>query len=84
MSSNANHIEDEDEKLPMSEEGFESVLEEMITSYPDPIYTDDGNTNANVAFVRDFRGAGVLTRNKGLVVTLADGSEFQLTIVKSR
>jgi hypothetical protein len=30
-----------------------------------------------------FRDEGVMTRNKGLVVKMSDGTEFQLTIVKS-
>ncbi len=34
--------------------------------------------------MRSFAEAGVLTCNKGLVITLADGSEYQLTIVRSR
>lgn len=34
--------------------------------------------------VSTFRDAGVLTTNDGLVLTFADGSEFQLTIVRSR
>lgn len=34
--------------------------------------------------VRTFENAGVLTYNKGLVITLPDGSEYQLTIVRSR
>ena len=31
-----------------------------------------------------FEDAGVLTRNHGLVVRMADGSEFQLTVVRSK
>ena len=31
-----------------------------------------------------YSDAGVLTYNKGLVITMPDGSEFQLTIVQSR
>ncbi|MHB1041300.1 MAG: hypothetical protein ACYC0Q_00450 [Eubacteriales bacterium] len=31
-----------------------------------------------------FGEAGVLTTNEGLVVRLADGKEFQITIVQSR
>lgn len=31
-----------------------------------------------------FRDSGVLTTNDGLVVRLADGSEYQLTVVRSR
>lgn len=34
--------------------------------------------------VETFEEAGVMTSNKGLVIRTADGSEFQLTIVKSR
>ncbi len=34
--------------------------------------------------IRSFERAGLLTRNKGLVVTLVDGSEFQITIVQSK
>lgn len=36
------------------------------------------------ARIDTFEEAGVLTRNKGLVVRLKDGTEFQLTVVKSR
>jgi hypothetical protein len=39
---------------------------------------------ADVQRVRTFEEEGVLTRNAGLVVTTADGGEFQLTIVRSR
>lgn len=37
--------------------------------------------------IRDFvtfREAGLLTSDQGLVLTLSDGSEFQITVVKSR
>ena len=34
--------------------------------------------------VRTFDSVGMMTRNKGLVVRMKDGSEFQLTIVKSK
>jgi len=33
--------------------------------------------------VTTFRAAGVLTMNRGVVVTLPNGQEFQLTIVES-
>ena len=33
--------------------------------------------------VRTYEDAGVLTHNKGLVLRLPDGSEFQVTVVKS-
>ena len=31
-----------------------------------------------------FSAAGVMTTNDGLVVTLSDGSEYQVTVVRSR
>jgi hypothetical protein len=34
--------------------------------------------------VETYEQAGVMTYNKGLVITLPDGSEYQLTIVQSR
>ena len=38
----------------------------------------------NLRRVRTYQDDGVLTQNAGLVITTADGSEFQLTIVRSR
>lgn len=35
------------------------------------------------AGINSFEEAGLLTKNEGLVVYLRDGSEFQITIVKS-
>jgi hypothetical protein len=32
----------------------------------------------------DFRAAGVLTSNDGFVLTLVDGSEFQVTVVQTK
>ena len=32
----------------------------------------------------ELRDAGILTNNEGIVVQLTDGSEFQITIVRSR
>ena len=34
--------------------------------------------------VRTFAEAGVMTYDKGLVISTPDGSEFQLTIIQSR
>ena len=31
-----------------------------------------------------FESVGMMTRNEGLVVRMNDGSEFQVTVVKSR
>lgn len=34
--------------------------------------------------VRTFEEAGVMTYDKGLVISLPDGSEYQITIIRSR
>lgn len=34
--------------------------------------------------VRTYREAGVLTRDQGLVVRMNDGSELQITVVRSK
>jgi hypothetical protein len=42
-----------------------------------------GEDLAGVKGARTFEDEGVLTNSAGLIVTTADGSEFQLTIVRS-
>lgn len=37
-----------------------------------------------ISEIESFQQAGVLTRNRGIVARLQDGSEFQVTIVRSR
>jgi len=39
---------------------------------------------SGIKSVRTYEDAGMLTHNQGLVVTLVNGSQFQVTIVKSR
>ena len=38
----------------------------------------------NLRRVRTYEEDGVLTNNAGLVITTADGAEFQLSLVRSR
>ena len=73
----------------MNEQEFQDALKTALQElawmaedddYPDTLPAD----LADVREVRTFDAAGVLTQNKGLVVTLADDSEFQLTIVQGR
>ena len=45
---------------------------------------DDPGDWLEVDRVRTFEEVGMLTRDKGLVVQLRDGSEFQITIVQLR
>jgi len=39
---------------------------------------------AEIERISTFDKAGVLTQDAGLVITMKDGSEFQLTIIQSR
>lgn len=48
------------------------------------IIPEDDDPVADVADVETFCQAGLMTANDGLVVTLTDGTEFQVTIVRSR
>ncbi len=42
-----------------------------------------GQDEVEIEKVLSFREAGVLTRDAGVVVTLADGREYQITVVRS-
>lgn len=71
--------EEDDDEPEIDEETLQDALREILFCNAQPedfgIYTTS---------VRTYSDAGVMTYNKGLVITLADGSEFQLTIVQSR
>ena len=60
------------------EETLQDALKELIT---------EGYNSEEVCWenmrVQTFSDAGVMTYNKGLVIELPDGTEFQLTIVQS-
>lgn len=72
----------------MNEYVLQSVVKAMFDQAEAfDLLTDDVDDVADLivgADVRTFEDAGILTNNKGLVVRLPDGSEFQLTIVRSR
>jgi hypothetical protein len=69
----------------VTEQDMQDVLKEAITnaSYD---ALDEGTFIEELrnAKIRSFEDRGVLTSNKGLVIQLATGEEFQLTIVRSR
>jgi hypothetical protein len=45
---------------------------------------DETDDEINMDGVNTFEDEGLMTRNKGLVVHMSNGDEFQITIVKSR
>lgn len=67
------------------QDGLKALLEE-VAFMDDEERTDAGLPDelAGVKRVRTYEEEGVLTRDAGLVVTTAEGAEFQLTIVRSR
>ena len=60
-------------KRRISEKRFESKLARLIERRIEPAG----------GHVTTFRDAGVLTMNRGVVVHLPNGQEFQLTIIES-
>ena len=46
--------------------------------------TLDEALDEEVRSVRTFEDVGMLTRDHGLVVTMVDGTEFQVTVLQSR
>lgn len=69
----------DDEEMEFTEEAMEEGLRCLIEGEEDEnkICWEDMQ-------VQTFAEAGVMTRNNGLVITLPDGSEYQLSIVRSR
>ena len=73
--------DDEDrESEDFTEEDLQNGLAQLITGD----WTWGTDINWENLRVETFANAGVMTYNKGLVITLPDGSEYQLTIVQSR
>lgn len=70
---------DYEDEAQFTEETLQDGLRELIT---------EGYDSSEICWenlrVRTFTEEGVLTYNKGLVISLPDGTEFQLTIVQSR
>jgi len=70
----------------MSEYDFDEVLQDGLRE----LIAQDGDyrTAEDVCWenlrVQTFSEDGVMTRDKGLVISLPGGSEYQLTIVRSR
>ncbi len=69
----------------MNERQMKNALENLLTNLidaqrrgRDEIEMPD--SMGEITEVEDFVQAGVLTRDKGLILRLADGSEFDITI----
>ena len=62
----------------MTEEDFRDALIDAIS-----MTEEDNALNDELLSVKTFSSAGVLTDNEGMIIKLLDGSEFQVTIVKT-
>jgi len=73
-------------KKSMTERELQDNLMELveIAGYDEDFYEMFDLWDLTEASATSFKEAGVLTNNKGLVMKLRDGSEFQITIVKSK
>ena len=71
---------DYENEAQVTEDTLQDGLMELISEAAD----DSFGIGWEDARVHTFEDAGVMTYNKGLVISLPDGSEFQLTIVQSR
>ena len=71
---------DYENEAQVTEDTLQDGLMELISEAAD----DSFGIGWENAGLRTFEQAGVMTYNKGLVISLPDGTEFQLTIVQSR
>jgi len=58
----------------------EAKLESLIL---DLEYEDENPLAEKISSARSFQDAGIMTMNRGVVLRMSDGSEFQITIVQS-
>ena len=65
----------------MTEKGFEACLQAVLNG---ELELNESFDPDGVSGVATFEDAGILTRNRGLVVTMDNGEEYQIKIVQSR
>ena len=68
-------------------ERVEKVLIDIIDNSEVETYnedTDDFEYDSAIGEASSFEANGILTMNRGLVLRMSDGAEFQITIVQSR
>jgi hypothetical protein len=71
----------DEQEFNMNLEGVLSAIAYGDDNEPGGFYPDDGIA---ISRVSTFEQCGVMTMNKGLVVAMEDGSEFQITVVQSK
>jgi hypothetical protein len=61
-----------------------AMTEEMRLTIIDALYQYDQEGPNEISLIESFAEAGILTHNDGIVVTMDDGAEYQITIQRSR
>ena len=62
----------------------ETKLQEILANLPFEETEDGEGLLPGVEHGMTFEDAGIMTRNKGVVLRFEDGTEFQVTIVRSK
>ena len=62
----------------------EKLTEQKIQDYLVEVLDYASSQDGMVKIIDTFEELGMMTNNKGLVITMQDGSRFQLIIAKSR
>jgi hypothetical protein len=65
----------------MDAQEFVNELREVLAETDD---ASDGINQNTIRRIETFHEVGILTSDPGLVVSMTDGSEFQITVVQSR
>lgn len=66
----------------MEEQEFQNTIKDILEMLD--IFEEIEGIPIEIKNISTFDDVGLLTKNKGLVIKLTNGSEFQLTIVKSK
>ena len=65
----------------MNEKGFQNCLQAVLTG---ELEVNESFDPDGIRSVVTFEETGLLTRNAGLIVRMDDGTEFRITIIRSR
>ena len=76
MNSFGNHTSNLEDSPSESDDSNEELTEEILDALE--------ISGVKIWNATTFEERGILTRDEGLVVTMEDGSEYQITVVKSK
>ena len=62
----------------------DTFADDLLDLLGDHICDELNYGSSPIRNVQSYQNAGLLTYNDGLLVTLEDGSQYQITIVRSR